>query len=51
MVAAIQEGQGEANSNLLTPDRQGYSDKQTQYSYDPDKAKALLKEAGVAGRH
>lgn len=48
MVAAIQEGQGEANSNLLTPDRQGYSDKQTQYSYDPDKAKALLKEAGVA---
>lgn len=48
IVAAVYEGQAEANSNLLTPDRQGYSEEQTQYSYDVDKAKALLKEAGVA---
>lgn len=47
IIDSVQEGLGEVNSNLLTPGRQGYSDKQKQYTYDVDKAKALLKEAGV----
>lgn len=44
---SVQEGLGEVNSNLLQKDRIGYSDEQTQYTYDVEKAKALLKEAGV----
>jgi len=48
LVDSIQEGLGEVNSNLLTPDRLGYNENQTQYTYDVDKAKALLKEAGVS---
>lgn len=48
MLASIQEGMGTANSNLLTPGRNGYSEDQIQYAYDVDKAKALLAEAGVA---
>ncbi len=48
LVASILEGLGEPNSNLLTPDRLGYSEDQMKYTYDVDKAKALLKEAGVA---
>ncbi|MGN0658266.1 MAG: ABC transporter substrate-binding protein [Emergencia sp.] len=48
LVDSIQEGLGNVNSNLLTPDRMGYSEDQIQYTYDVEKAKALLKEAGVA---
>ena len=46
LVTAYAEGQGEVNSNLLTPEREGYSTSQKQYTYDPDQAKALLKECG-----
>lgn len=47
IVDAVLDGLGHPNSNLLTPTRNGYSDKQIQYNYDVEKAKALLKEAGV----
>ena len=47
LVASVQEGHGNVNSNLLTPDRLGWSENQKEYTYDPDKAKELLKEAGV----
>ena len=48
LVTAVLEGKGEANSNLLTPDREGYSESQKQYTYDPEQAKALLAECGYA---
>lgn len=48
LVTAVLEGEGEVNSNLLTPNREGYSDTQKQYTYDPDQAKALLAECGYA---
>lgn len=47
LVTTVQEGHGNANSNLLTPERLGWSENQKEYNYDLDKAKALLKEAGV----
>ncbi len=47
IVNSVQEGYGDENSNLLTPDRLGYSEDQLQYTYDPDKAKELLKECGI----
>lgn len=46
LVTAYLEGEGEVNSNLLTPEREGYSTSQKQYTYDPDQAKALLSECG-----
>lgn len=48
LVTAVLEGEGEVNSNLLTPDREGYSDTQKQYTYDPEQAKSLLAECGYA---
>ena len=48
LITAYLEGQGVANSNLLTPEREGYSESQTQYTYDPEKAKELLAECGYA---
>lgn len=48
LVTAYAEGQGEVNSNLLTPEREGYSASQKQYTYDPDQARALLAECGYA---
>lgn len=46
LVTAYAEGHGNVNSNLLTPEREGYSDSQLQYGYDPEKARALLAECG-----
>ena len=46
LVTAYAEGHGNVNSNILTPERDGYSDSQIQYEYDPEKAKALLAECG-----
>ena len=47
LIDSVMEGYAVENSNLLTPDRLGYSEDQTQYSYDPEKAKELLKECGI----
>lgn len=47
LIATVQEGHAKVNSNLLTPERLGWSENQKEYTYDVDKAKALLKEAGV----
>ena len=47
IVNVIYEGEAEENSNLCAKSRYGYSDDQFQYTYDPDKAKELLAEAGV----
>ena len=47
IVNVIYEGEAEVNSNICAKTRYGYSDDQFQYTYDPDKAKELLAEAGV----
>ena len=47
IVNVIYEGEAEANSNICAKSRYGYSEDQFQYTYDPDKAKELLAEAGV----
>ncbi|MGI5970706.1 MAG: ABC transporter substrate-binding protein [Oscillospiraceae bacterium] len=41
------DGLGTVNSNILSPLRFGYSDKQPQYTYDTEKAKQLLEECGI----
>lgn len=46
LVSAVLEGEGVVNSNLLTPERDGYSTNQKQYTYDPEMAKSLLAECG-----
>lgn len=43
----IYEGEADVNSNICAKTRYGYSDDQFQYTYDPDKAKELLAEAGI----
>lgn len=48
LITAVLEGEGVANSNLLTPDREGYTENQKQYTYDPELAKSLLAECGYA---
>jgi len=40
-------GDAEVTGSIMPPDTYGYSTPQTQYTYDPAKAKALLAEAGV----
>jgi peptide/nickel transport system substrate-binding protein len=47
LVAVCYDGEAEVNSNICSKDRFGYSDDQFQYTYDPDKAKELLAEAGI----
>jgi dipeptide transport system substrate-binding protein len=41
-------GAGEPAKNLIPPTLWSYNDNVKDYAYDPEKAKALLKEAGVA---
>ena len=48
LAKALGAGIGDANYQHLVPGQIGYSDKVTQYKYDPDKAKQLLAEAGMA---
>lgn len=47
LVAVCYDGKAEVNSNLCAKHRFGYSDDQLQYTYDPEKAKELLAEAGI----
>jgi len=42
-------GAGQAAKNLIPPTIWSYNDKVVDYTYDPAKAAALLKEAGVTG--
>lgn len=51
LIDSVMEGYAVENSNLLTPDRLGYSEDQLQYTYDPEKAKELLKECGITGEY
>jgi peptide/nickel transport system substrate-binding protein len=41
------DGFGTVNSNILSPLRFGYSEKQPQYDYNPEKSKELLNEIGI----
>ena len=47
LVAVCFDGKAEVNSNICAKHRFGYSDDQMQYTYDPEKAKELLAEAGI----
>lgn len=47
IVAVCYDGEAEVNSNICSKDRFGYSEDQFQYTYDPEKAKELLAEAGI----
>lgn len=46
LVAVCYDGEAEVNSNICSKERFGYSEDQFQYTYDPDKARELLSEAG-----
>lgn len=47
LVAVCYDGEAGVNSNICAKERFGYSDDQFQYTYDPEKAKELLAEAGI----
>ncbi len=44
----VYDGAGEVNYTILRSDMFGYSDNIPRYTYNPEKAKELLKEAGYA---
>lgn len=46
IIKAVYQGAGVAAKNLIPPTMWGYNDDIKDYTYDPEKAKALLKEAG-----
>ncbi|MCK3657636.1 peptide transporter [Pasteurellaceae bacterium Pebbles2] len=43
---AVYQGSGQVAKNPIPPTMWGYNDEVKDYEYDPEKAKALLKEAG-----
>lgn len=48
IIDTVYQGAGQAAKNLIPPTMWGFNDDvKDDYSYDPEKAKALLKEAGV----
>jgi peptide/nickel transport system substrate-binding protein len=49
MVQVALKGHGKPSSSFLNESNPSYRRAKTVYDYDPDKAKALLKEAGVTG--
>lgn len=48
IIDAVYQGTGQPAKNLLPPTMWGYNDEVQDYPYDPEQAKALLKEAGIA---
>lgn len=49
IVKDVYLGAGQAAKNLIPPTMLGYDDAVTDYAYDPEKAKAMMKAAGVTG--
>ncbi|MGC9544801.1 ABC transporter substrate-binding protein [Streptomyces sp. UG1] len=49
MIEVALKGHGKASSSFLNESNPSYRRAKTVYDHDPDKAKALLKEAGVSG--
>ncbi|KAB8309448.1 ABC transporter substrate-binding protein [Erwinia endophytica] len=47
IIDAVYQGTGQIAKNLIPPTMWGYNDAVQDYPYDPAKAKALLKEAGL----
>ena len=47
VVAVCYDGKADVNSNICAKTRNGYREEQLQYTYDVEKAKALLAEAGI----
>lgn len=47
IVEAVYQGAGQKATNLIPPTIWGYNDSIKDYPYDPEKAKQLLKEAGL----
>ncbi|MEG3133594.1 ABC transporter substrate-binding protein [Rouxiella sp. T17] len=47
IIDAVYQGAGQAAKNLIPPTMWGYNNDVKDYPYDPEKAKALLKEAGM----
>ncbi|VTP78061.1 dipeptide ABC transporter, substrate-binding protein [Proteus vulgaris] len=48
IIEAVYQGAGQKAKNLIPPTMWGYNDEIVDYEYNPEKAKALLKEAGLA---
>ncbi|SKA84548.1 dipeptide transport system substrate-binding protein [Pantoea ananatis] len=48
IIDAVYQGAGQPAKNLIPPTMWGYNNDVKDYAYDPEKAKALLKEAGMA---
>ena len=47
IIKAVYQGAGQSAKNLIPPTMWGYNDDVKDYTYDPEKAKQLLKEAGM----
>ncbi|MCE1704506.1 ABC transporter substrate-binding protein, partial [Enterobacter hormaechei] len=47
IVEAVYQGAGQKAKNLIPPTMWGYDNDLKDYQYDPEKAKQLLKEAGM----
>ena len=49
MIEVALKGYGSPSTSFLNEDNPSYAEASTVYSYDPDKARTLLAEAGVSG--
>lgn len=48
IIKAVYQGAGQKAKNLISPTMWGYNQAIKDHPYDPEKARALLKEAGIA---